>query len=103
MVYVKLKTPTMICKSNKLKLSLFNLIMKSFRDSFCPWRSCMRDVIIFLMCFLLAKKDIELVGQVHKLSMELSSRVENQSVAALVKICEKVFYTLLGSEQFSSS
>lgn len=52
----------------------------------------MRDVIIFLMCFLLAKKDIELVGQVHKLSMELSSRVENQSLAALVKICEKVLH-----------
>lgn len=55
----------------------------------CPWRSCIRKVTIFLKQLLLAQKAENLSAKSDNEAMELGSKVENQSMAALVKVCGK--------------
>lgn len=63
--------------------------MKLRKVSFGPCLSCMKDATVFLIRLLLAKNAENLSAKSENVTMELGSRVENQSLAALVKVWGK--------------
>lgn len=60
--------------------------MKLRNASLGPWCICISDAAIFLICLLLAKKAENLSAKSANEAIEFGSNVENQYLAALVRV-----------------